>query len=137
MKLLLDNNLPPALARALHQLTIREWENRHQVHALRDRFPENTPDTEWIAALSEEGGWVVITHDRLSKGLEREALKRAGLKVFLLDKSWKNHRFWEKSVRLARWWPRIIEQADGVTGGAAFQVPWNFGGKGQFKQINV
>jgi hypothetical protein len=54
---------------------------------------------------------------------------------FLLDKSWKDHEFWEKSVQLARWWPRIVEQAEGISGGAAFQVPWNFRGKGQFKQL--
>lgn len=135
MKLLLDNNLPPALARALHELTIREWENRHQVTHLRERFAANTPDTEWIAMLAQEGGWVVITHDRLNKGLEREALKRAGLKVFFLDRGWKDHNFWEKATQLVRWWPRIIEQAEGISGGAAFQVHWNFKGKGQFVQI--
>ncbi|KQX97755.1 hypothetical protein ASD22_11080 [Rhodanobacter sp. Root480] len=137
MKLLLDNNLPPALARALHELTIREWENLHEVTHLRDRFPANTPDTEWIATLAQEHGWVVITHDRLNKGLEREALKRAGLKVFFLDRGWKDHNFWDKAVQLARWWPRIVEQAEGISGGAAFQVSWNFRGKGQFGQVTL
>jgi hypothetical protein len=137
VKLLLDNNLPPALARALHELTIREWDSLHEVTHLRDRFTANTPDTQWIATLSQEEGWVVITHDRLNKGLEREALKRAGLKVFFLDRSWKDHNFWEKAVQLARWWPRIIEQAEGISGGAAFQVPWNFRGKGQFGQVTL
>src|SRR3546814_21076321 len=66
------------------------------------------------------------SHDRLNKGLEREALKRAGLKVFFLDRSWKDHNFWDKAVQLARWWPRIVEQAEGIRGGAAFQVHWNF-----------
>lgn len=136
MKLLIDNNLPPALARALHELSIREWNGRHRVCALRDRFPANTPDTEWIGALSNEDDWVVITHDRLNKGLERKALKHAGLKVFFLDRSWKNHKFWDKTVQLVRWWPRIIEQAEGITGGAAFRVRWNFRGKGQFEQIS-
>ena len=135
MKLLLDNNLPPALAKALHELTLREWNDRHTVVHLRARFPADTPDAEWIAELSKEGDWVVITHDRFNKGLGREALKRAGLMVFLLDKRWKDHDFWEKSVQLARWWPRIVEQAEGISGGAAFQVPWNFRGKGQFKQL--
>lgn len=137
MKLLLNNNLPPALAHALNELTAREWDSLHQVTHLRDRFTATTPDTEWIASLSQEEGWVVITHDRLNKGLEREALKRAGLKVFLLDRSWKNHNFWEKSVQLTRWWPRIIEQAEGLRGGAAMRVRWNFRGKGQFEQITL
>jgi predicted nuclease of predicted toxin-antitoxin system len=135
MKLLLDNNLPPALARALHELTIREWDCAHEVIHLRDHFPANTPDTEWVTKLSQEDGWVVVTHDKFNKGVEREVLRRAGLKVFLLDGSWKHHQFWEKAIQLTRWWPRIIEQAGGIRGGAAFRVPWNFTGKGQFGQL--
>lgn len=135
MKLLVDNNLPPALARALNLLTQRQWEGNHEVVALKDRFDSNTPDTEWIATLEKEDGWVVVTHDRLNKGLEREALRRAGLKVFFLDSSWKDHAFWEKAVNLTRWWPRVVEQAEGIRGGAAFRVRWNFRGKGQFDQI--
>lgn len=135
MKLLLDNNLPPALARALHELTVREWDNTHRVTHLRERFDANTPDTEWVSALAQEENWVVVTHDQLNKGAEREVLRRAGLKVFWLDGSWKNHAFWDKAVQLARWWPRIIEQAEGIHGGAAFRVPWNFTGKGKFGQL--
>lgn len=113
MKFLLDNNLPPALARALNELTVREWSNAHAVIALRDKFPPNLPDTEWIEQLVNEDrdGWVVVTHDQFNKGLEREVLRRAGLRVFLLDRSWKDHNFWEKAVQLFRWWPRVIEQA--------------------------
>ena len=36
---------------------------------------------------------------------------------------------------VVRWWPRIMEQADLVTGGAVFEVPYNFSGKGRFQQI--
>lgn len=132
MKFFVDNNLPPCLARALHQLSI---EYGHSVTALRDRFPENTPDPVWIEALSAEQDWVVVTHDKLNKGLEREALSRAGLVVFFLDSSWKDHKFWEKAQQLVRWWPRIIDQASLITGGAAFRVKWNFSGNGKFEQL--
>lgn len=137
MKLLLDNNLPPALAEALDVLTRSEWDGAHEVTHLRHKFPANTPDITWIEALAAEGGWVVVTHDKLDKGAEREALKRAGLKVFLLDKSWTSHPFWDKSVQLARWWPAIIEMAESLRGGAALRVRWNFSGKGQFQQITL
>lgn len=137
MKLLLDNNLPPALARALQQLTISKWDQQHQVIALRDKFKPNTPDVEWITALAnDDEDWTVVTHDRLNKGLEREVLRRAGLRVFMLDKSWKNHDFWETSVQLLRWWPRIIDQAEGISGGAAFRVRWRISGKGKFEAAN-
>jgi hypothetical protein len=137
MKLMLDNNLPPALAHALHELSCAHWEDAHQVVALRDRFPAATPDTDWITALSQEGDWTVVTHDRLNKGAEREVLKRAAIKVFLLDKSWKNQAFWAKAENLVRWWPSIVEQAERIRGGAAFRVRWKFSGKGQFDQITL
>lgn len=134
MKFFIDNNLPPALAHALNALSKPD---DHSVFHLKDRYPADTKDTLWINGLSKEGGWVVITHDQLNKGLEREALRQAGLLVFFLDKSWKNHQFWEKAYQLVRWWPRIIEQAGGIQGGAAFKVKWNFSGKGMFEQVKL
>lgn len=135
MKFLLDNNLPPAIARALHELTRSDY--NHSVEHLKDKFPANTPDTAWIEALAKEGDWVVITHDKFNKGLEREVLRRAGLKVFMLDKSWGNHQFWEKAYQLVRWWPAIIDQSERLKDGAAYQVPWKFSGKGIMRQITL
>lgn len=137
MKLLLDNNLPPALAHALHELSQKGLDRPSIVVALRDRFAADAPDEEWINALAGEGGWVIVTHDRFNKGLEREAIRRSGLKVFLLDSSWDHQSFWEKAHCLVRWWPRIVEQAEGIADSAMFRVPWKFSGKGQFKQLQI
>lgn len=134
MKFFIDNNLPPPLAYALRELSKPD---EHVVLHLKKKFAANTLDTVWINSLSEEGGWVVVTHDSLNKGLEREALRRAGLMVFFLDKSWKDHKFWEKAHNLVKWWPRIIEQSAGIHGGAAFKVKWNFSGKGMFEQMKL
>lgn len=134
MKFFVDNILPPALAKALHALS-EPW--AHTVVHLRERFSSNTFDSEWIEALSNEGGWSVVTHDKLNKGLEREALRRAGLIVFFLDKGWSNHQFWDKAHNLVRWWPRIVEQSEGIKGGAAFKVPYTFSGKGRFQQVTL
>lgn len=134
MKFFIDNNLPPALAHALRELSKTE---NHEVIHLKDRFAPNTPDTDWIGCLSQESEWVVVTHDNFNKGLEREALRSAGLRVFFLDKSWSDHKFWEKAHNLIKWWPRIIEQAAGIQGGAAFKVKWNFSGKGMFEQMKL
>jgi hypothetical protein len=134
VKFFIDNNLPPPLAYALRELSKPD---DHVVLHLKEKFAANTLDTVWINSLSEEGGWVVVTHDSLNKGLEREALRRAGLMVFFLDKSWKDHKFWEKAHNLVKWWPRIIEQSAGIHGGAAFKVKWNFNGKGMFEQMKL
>ena len=132
MKFFFDNNLPPPLAHAIRELSKPD---DHTVFHIKDRYSANTLDVDWIDSLSKEGGWVVITHDNFNKGLEREALRQAGLLVFFLDKSWSDHKFWEKAYQLVRWWPRIVEQAGGIQGGAAFKVTWNFNGKGKFEQI--
>lgn len=134
MKFFVDNNLPPALAKALHALG---EPSDHSVAHLKEKFAADISDSEWLAALAQEGGWSIVTHDKLNKGLEREVLRRAGLIVFFLDKGWANHGFWDKAHNLVRWWPRIISQANGIKGGAAFKVPYNFSGKGQFEQVTL
>jgi len=85
--------------------------------------------------LAAEGGWVIITHDRIRKAMEPEVLRRSGLIVFLLGKSWGSHKFWDKAHQLVRWWPAIVEQAERLEGAAAFEVPWRFSGRGKFRQI--
>ena len=135
MKYFFDNNLPISLARAIAALC--QPEELHIEH-IKDRFPEDAKDVECISKLAEEGNWAVITQDRLRKGsLEKEALRASGLVAFMLVRTWANHVYWAKAAQLVRWWPRIIEQADLVSGGAAFEVPWNVRGKGQFRQVRL
>ena len=47
MKMLVDENLPPALAKALAALFPR----RHEIIHLRDRFQAGVTDLEWISLL--------------------------------------------------------------------------------------
>ena len=135
MKFLFDHNLSPHLARAIAALSLP---HNHTVIALRERFPPSTKDADWLTELAKEGGWVVISQDRFKKGsLEKEAIRSSGLITFILKKGWSNHDGWEKAHRLVRWWPRIIQQAEGVTGGAAFYVPLQFQGKGKFEAVQI
>lgn len=137
MKFFLDNNLSPLLARALHHLSQAEAFPVEVVH-LRDRFQRDAEDATWIAELAREGGWIVISQDRLPKNdLERRALRDSKLTVFTLQRQWASAKHWDKSQNLVRWWPAIIEQAALVQGGAAFRVPWGMRGKGQFQQIRL
>ena len=126
MKVLLDNNLSPHLARALNALLEPEGD---QVVHLTDRFPASTEDRAWIGALAEEGGWVVISGDlRIYRNrLEREAWRRSRLIVFFLAPQWGKVRNIEKAWRLLRWWPRIREQVAIVEAPAAFELPLAYG----------
>lgn len=100
MNFLLDNNLPPALARALNELTRADG---HSVLPLKDKFPQNTTDVEWISVLSDEGGWAVISQDKFTKGdIEKRAFRECGLPVFCLAKHWGNESYWNKAHNLVR-----------------------------------
>lgn len=134
MKFFFDNNLPQPLAEAINILSEKYG---HEATHLRKKFSQKTKDIDWVKDLSNDGDWIIITHDNLNKGAEREALRRAGLMIFFLDKSWCNYKFWDKAHQLVRWWPRIIEQAEGIQGAAAFKVPYRFSGKGKFGQVKI
>lgn len=137
MNFLLDNNLSPRLARALNELCAGEPEEIEVVH-LRDKFPPDIPDIDWINALAADKDWSVVTRDRIIKNpLEKEAFRQSGLTAFILVKTWKDHGHWELAAQMVRWWPRIMEQASLISGGAAFEVPWRISGKGQFTQLKI
>lgn len=135
MKFLFDNNLPPFLARGIGELSKFE-PDVGRVIALRDKFPQATPDEEWLSALAEEGGWVVLSIDRFNKSAaERELVRRHGLTVFVLDPQW-SKPYWVQSAQLVKWWPKILDVAR-LTSKSAMRVPWNFTNKSTFEGIRA
>lgn len=80
MKVFVDNNLPPILARGLDALFVD-----HQVVCHRDKFGKtHVADEDWIPALGSEGGWVVLSGDLniAKKRPSRELFLRSGLVGF-------------------------------------------------------
>lgn len=135
MKFLIDNNLPPALARALNELCKADG---HLVVPLRDQFTAAASDADWIATLAAEGNWAVISQDKFTKGdIERRAFRESGLPVFCLAKQWAHEEYWKKAHNLFRWWPAILKQSSLISGGAAFKVSWRFTEPGKFEQIKI
>ena len=92
---------------------------------LTDRFARDAADLTWIGDLKKDGPWYIISIDRFKKqhGAEREAIRRAGHTVFVLDQQWSKQSFWLQSERLVRWWPQITSFSSSVSGGS-FRVPW-------------
>ena len=121
MRLLVDNNLPPRVARALNELVKAD---DHSVVALRDKFAENTPDVEWIEALGAEGGWVVLTldHDIVRRKAEKAAWRKARLIAFVLTRGWSTFPPLDTAWRLIRWWPQIVQQASLAAPGSTFEL---------------
>jgi hypothetical protein len=125
LKVLLDNNLSPYLARSLNVLLEPEGD---QVAHLTELFPPGIEDRTWMSTLAEKGGWIVISADRqiFRNRLEREVWRRGRLVVFFLAQQWSHARNVEIAWRLLRWWPRIRDQVAIVAAPAAFEVPFAY-----------
>jgi len=81
VKLLVDNMLPPRMARGLGAL----FADQHEVVHIRDKFGTGSlPDAEWIERLGREGGWSVLSGDRriATKRPSRELFNRSNLVGF-------------------------------------------------------
>lgn len=132
MKFLLDNNLSPHFAAGLAGFAARDGDI--VVH-IRDRFPVDVADIEWMSALTAEGGWAVVTRDRLTRNpAERAVLRRGGLTAFILARGWASLRYWDEAWRLTRWWETIRTFAEHSVG--VYEVPLKFSG-GKLRQVNV
>ncbi|MCL1931860.1 MAG: DUF5615 family PIN-like protein [Treponema sp.] len=108
MKCLFDNNMPPKLAKTLSFL---EGDDGITVEHLKDKFPPDTTDIEWIRKLAKEGSWFVITQDNQirKRSHERKAWQESHIPIIFLQKSWINHDLWEMAWRLIKYWPHLKE----------------------------
>ena len=129
MRFFFDNNLALRIARAIDQLV----DPPIKVHHLRERFPPNVADVDWMRTLAEDGDWVIVSGDlRITKNPHgRHAWEATGLTTFFL-KGWMNQSFWLQAANLVRWFPDIMSQAQRVEPGASFIVPFKYSGR--FKQ---
>jgi hypothetical protein len=135
VKAQLDENLSPALARALNSLVEAD---DHQVIHVNELVPRGAPDIDLFAAVTKAGIHIHITQDHHHrKQIERDAIARTGLVVFVLNKGWTTQPHFEKAARLIQWWPRIVEHAEAMSPPAVFRVPWHKAGKGKFEQIRI
>lgn len=125
MKLLVDHNLSPAIPRALSHLF-----PDHSFAALSDKFPANTADPDWMTALSDEGGWAVITKDlRIqSRPHERLALDRSKIVFFFLAGAWRKYSVPEVAARLIRLVPLMAAQVT-IAERGRFELPISAGSK--------
>lgn len=125
MKLFVDHNLSPAIARSLQYLF-----PEHTFTALSDRFPVDISDTDWMAELDHEGGWAVLTKDiRIQyRPHERLALDRSKILFFFLDGAWRKYPVPETAARLIRLVPLIAKQVE-IADRGRFDLPINAGSK--------
>jgi hypothetical protein len=125
LRFILEHSLSPRLAEGLAALSAGEG---HQVLHLRQLFPPNTRDEEWLRGLKERGEQdsVVITAD--PRIYRNPALKAAWIEshmtVFFL-RSFADFLHREQAAKLVRWWPTIVEAARKAKPGQGFSVSVN------------
>jgi PIN like domain len=98
--------------------------------ALRDKFPENIADIDWILELDRDGGWGVLTKDlRIrQRPHERATLDRSRVVYFFLAGAWTKFTVEETAARLIRLIPKMAAQTDLADRGR-FDLPINAGSK--------
>jgi len=121
VKVLVDENLPPALAKALHELFAGE----HEVVHIRAKFGPGVKDADWIPRLSAEGKWIVISGDRqITKNrAEYAAFRKSRLIGFFLSRGLNKAPLIKQMERILALWPAIESQSGLVEGGAMFELP--------------
>lgn len=121
MKVLVDENLSPALARSLNALFAGE----HEIVHIRDKFGAGVKDVDWIGRLSADGHWIVISGDRriTRNKAEYTAFRSSRLVGFFLSKGLYKSPVIKQMERLLVLWPTIEQQSTLVAGGAMFELP--------------
>lgn len=109
VKVLFDHNMPPSIARALHELVSVDG---HEAWALREKFPQNIGDIEYFAELSKENDWVVISKDlaNAKRPPERAAIMRSGVIALYLAKSVQQLKINEQAATILWQWDKIVNQ---------------------------
>jgi hypothetical protein len=123
VKFFFDNNLAPKIAKGLNGFVSPD----HQVFHLKERFPANTDDVEWMQQLAQEEDLIIVTADvRIGKNpQEIEAWKQAGHTIFFLKPGWTHMRFWDQAQKFIKYFPAIIEKAQIAERGSSFIVSVN------------
>ncbi|MGA9580433.1 MAG: hypothetical protein WBR13_00510 [Allosphingosinicella sp.] len=121
MKLLVDNDLPPRLAKALNVIFAPD----HEITALREKFGRsNLKDEEWIPKLGAEGGWAVLSADMniARKRPSRQLFVGAGLVGFFFSPSLQKAPLNLQAARVLTIWPQMVSHMK-TTANGVFEVP--------------
>jgi len=131
VRVVIDENLSPALARALHALFAGE----HEVAHIRDKFGPKVNDVDWITALSAEGRWIVISGDAkiTKRKSEQAAFRNSRLIGFFMSPALKGARVTRQMQRLLALWEDIEIIAERVAAGAMYELPIS----GKIRQLKV
>ena len=128
VKVVFDHNMPPRIARALHELISVDG---HEAHALRDLFSIAISDIDYFNELGRD--WIVISKDLQSskKKAERAAILRNNIVAFYLSPALQKKKIGEQAAAILWHWDKMLAQRFSLENGL-FQLPEN---KSRFKSL--
>lgn len=106
------------MARAFRELFKKE----HEITFLAERFARDISYIDWIAELSKEGQWVVISGDRRITR-NRAAFRNSNLIGLFLSEGMYKAPVAKQMERILALWPNIVTVCKTVQGGAMFELP--------------
>ena len=89
--------------------------------ALSERFPQNTPDTEWLKEAGKQG-WIVLTRDKhiRRRPNELQAFRDSGVIVFVLTAG--DASAADTAELVSRLYPKLIRKAQATKPPAMFSI---------------
>lgn len=117
---MVDENLPPALARALAALFV----GQHEIVHLREKFGAKVQDIDWLTALNREGSWVILSADRrITKNKTEQRVFHNSKHIgFFFAPGLQKAPILKKMERLMVVWDTIEKQVPLVKGGSMFEI---------------
>ncbi len=121
VKVLFDHNMPPAIARSLHELIKSDG---HEALPLRDKFPIGISDINYFSQLGKENDWIVISKDtnNAKRPPERAAILASGVLAFYLSPAVQKQKINEQAATILWQWDKIVVQRNNNASGL-FQLP--------------
>ncbi|WP_417248350.1 hypothetical protein [Celeribacter sp.] len=128
VSVLFDHNMPPSLARAIHEL-IRV--DGHEAFALKDKFSISISDIDYFNHL--DSSWIVISKDLANgrKKAERAAILRNKIVAFYLSPSLQKKKVNEQGAAIMWHWDKMLQQRS-ISRNGLFQLPEN---KSRFRSL--
>jgi PIN like domain len=120
VKVIIDENISPVLAKALKAL----FAGDHEVVHIKEKFGPSVKDSDWISRLSEEGHWIVISGDsRITRRrAEQAAFRNSRLIGFFLAPSLNRAKITKQMQRLLANWDDIENISKSVAPGAMYEL---------------
>ncbi|HVT10941.1 MAG TPA: hypothetical protein VHE55_01635 [Fimbriimonadaceae bacterium] len=102
-----DNDISPRIVEALKKLVNP---NDADLIALRERFPQNTKDVDWIPDAGKND-WVVISRDfnQRRRDSEHAALRLHKVRALYIRQSGNPAELYADAARIIKNWPKIYE----------------------------